>query len=102
MAPLLGPIGGGLAALVSTAGSAVAAAAAGAGAASSSAALTTSLGVVLLQEKYNILVRELVVLLETTLGVATKKLDAAEAMLQLAIWFNIFPLLCFYENYEGV
>lgn len=92
MDPLLGPIGAGLAALVSAAGSAVAAAAAG-GAASSSAALTMSLGVVvviLLEEKNDTLVE----FLEETLGVATKKLDAAEAMLQLAICFN-FLTFCF-------
>lgn len=86
MVPLLGPIGGGLTALAG--GASPSAVAVGAGGAASSAARTTSLGmlvVVFLEEKDNI---ELFgAELEVTLGVATIKPDAAEAMLLLAMLF---------------
>ena len=77
--PLLGPIGGGLG--VSTlAGSAVAA--------GSSAALTTSLEALLFCKGKKTILPLMVVELEVTFGVTTK-LEAANAILQLAIFHGI-------------
>lgn len=92
MVPLLGPIGGGLgfgaspsAGFVVVVG--VAAAVAGAaGVASSSAALTTSLGLLFFEGKNTkLLLLEPELVLAATLGV-NKKPEAADAMLQLAMF----------------
>lgn len=92
MVPLLGPIGGGLAALAG--GASPSAVAVAAGGAASSAARTTSLGMLVLlflEEKNNI---ELFgAELDVTLGVATIKPDAAEAMLLLAMVLYVFLCL---------
>lgn len=80
LAPLLGPIGGGLGLGVSAlAGSAVAA-----GGSVSSAALTTSLETLLFWKGKETIWHLTVVVLEVTFGV-TKNLEAADAILQLAI-----------------
>lgn len=97
LAPLLGPTGGGLAALGAGASppSGAAVVVAAAGGAVSSEALTTSLGKdVFLEENISMLVLCVVVLLEvTTLGVTNP--DAAEAKLQLAMVFlSVFLTNC--------
>lgn len=98
LAPLLGPTGGGLAALGAGASppSGAAVVVAAAGGAVSSEALTTSLGKdVFLAENISMLVLCVVVLLleVTTLGVTNP--DAAEAKLQLAMVFlSVFLTNC--------
>lgn len=89
LAPLLGPIGGGLAALAGGASPSAAAGGGGGGGggAASSAALTTSLRagvVVFLEGNITMLVRGVVVFEATTLAVSRNS-DAADAMPQLAM-----------------
>lgn len=85
MAPLLGPMGGGLAALAGGASPSAAAGGGGGGGAASSAALTTSLRAVFLEGNITMLiVRGVVVFEETSLAVSRNS-DAADAMPQLAM-----------------
>lgn len=86
LVPLLGPIGGGLAAFAGGASPSAGAAVVAAAGAASSAALTTSLVLVvaLFEKKSRPVLLRFVVELEVIL-VAGTKVDAAEAMLQLAM-----------------